>query len=125
MKGLLKSLESIISILTIFVVFIVYFASTEPVAEFETINWQLKGLYALRSLDQNNELRSYVLANNTQSIENKLMPYVPPEINIKVVVCQLDCEKPDVQSEKTVSVSYLIAGDVNDFRPRQIILYMW
>jgi len=124
-KGLLKSLESIISILIIFVVFIVYFASTEPVAEFETINWQLKGLYALRGLDQSNELRQYVLANSSQTIENKLIPLVPPEINIKVVICQLYCEKPDVQSEKIVSVSYLIAGDVNDFRPRQIILYMW
>lgn len=125
MKGLLKSLESIISILMIFVTFVVYFGSKEALPEFETINWQLKGFYAIRILDQSNELRSYVLANNTQAIENKLIPLVPPEIGIKVVVCQFDCEKPDVQSEKLVSVSYLIAGDVNDFRPRQIMLYMW
>lgn len=125
MKGLLKSLESIISILMIFVVFIVYFGSKEALPEFESISWQLKGFNALKVLDQTNELRQYVLANNSQTIENKLIPLVPPEINIKVVVCQFDCQKPDVQSEKTVSVSYLIAGDVNDFRPRQIILYMW
>lgn len=125
MKGLLKSLESIISILIVFIVFVVYFASKQSPPEFETINWQLKGLYALRSLDQGNELRQYALANSSQAIENELIPLVPPEINIKVVVCQLYCEKPDVQSEKIVSVSYLIAGDVNDFRPRQIILYMW
>lgn len=125
MKGLLKSLESILSVLTIFVVFIVFFESNETLPEFETVNWQMKGIYALRALDQDNMLRQYVLANDTGTIENKLLPFVPPEVNIKVVVCQTYCKMPDVQSEKIVSVSYLIAGDVNDYRPRQIILYMW
>jgi len=124
-KGLLKSLESIISILTIFVFFVVFFGSNETLPEFETINWQMKGFYALRTLDQGNELRQYVLANNTNVIENELLPLVPPEINIKVVVCQTFCEKPDVQSEKIISINYLIAGDVNDYRPRQVVLYMW
>ena len=125
MKGLLKSLEAIVSILTVFVIFVVFFGSNEVLPEFETINWQMKGFNALRSLDQSNDLRQYVLANSTGVIENKLLQFVPPEVNIKVVVCQAFCEKPDVESEKIISINYLIAGDVNDYRPRQIVLYMW
>lgn len=124
-KGLLKILESVIAILMILTFVVIYFGSKESFPEFESINRGIRGYYSLKVLDQTNKLRSDVIANNTLNIENNLKPLIPGEINFQVFVCQKDCGKPSVQSDKMISVVYLVAGDINNFQPRQILLYMW
>jgi len=124
-KGILKILEAIIAILIIFTVFIMYYGAKDSMPEFQTINWQLKAYKALDSLKNTNDLRSYVLANNSLAIENKLRPLMPTDANYQVVVCDVACGKPNVVTEKMISINYMIAGDVNIFQPRQIVVYMW
>ena len=124
-KGILKILEAIIAILIIFTVFITYYGAKDSMPEFQTINWQLKAYNALDSLDNTNDLRSYALANNSLAIENKLQPLMPPDANYQVMICDVECGKPNVATEKMITINYMIAGDVNIFQPRQIVIYMW
>lgn len=126
MKGILQSLEAMIGILTILTVFIVVFAPQAQLPEFDTINWKLRGFSALKTLDDANELRSGVLANDTTAINNKLLSLLPVYLNYNVTICELNCTKPSsIDSEKLVSINYLIAGDVGNVTFRQIVLYLW
>ena len=124
-KGMMKILEAVIAILMVMTTVVIYFGSKESFPEFESTNRGIRAFHALRALDQNNKLRSDVVANNTRNIENSLRSLIPAEMNFQVFVCQTACGKPSVQSEKMLSVIYLVAGDIDDFKPRQIILYMW
>jgi hypothetical protein len=65
------------------------------------------------------------LTNDTDSIEDRLADLLPPVLNYKVIICTLDCYAPDIASERLTSVVYLVAGDIDDFMPRQVLLYMW
>jgi hypothetical protein len=124
-KGMLKILEAVIAILIIFTVFITYYGANDSMPDFQTINWQLKAYKALDSLENTNDLRNYVLANNSLAIENKLKTLMPSDANYQVMICDVSCGKPNVVTEKMISINYMIAGDINNFQPRQIVVYMW
>lgn len=124
-KGLMKILEAVIAILMILTIVVIYFGGKESFPEFSSINNGIRAFYALKVLDQSNKLRSDVVSNNTRNIENNLKPLMPGEISFQVFVCQTDCGKPAVQTENMISVNYLISGDIDSFKPRQIVLYMW
>jgi len=123
-KGILQILEAAIAIIAILTVFLFLFSGMGEFPQFESVNWKLKGFYALQSLDNNNELRNFVISNDTTSIKNELLSYVT-QVNIEVVVCETVCNKPDVESEKLVSVNYLIAGNSTQYAARQVVIYMW
>ena len=82
----------------------------------------LKIFNAVKTLDRNNELRRYVLENDSETVEKKLREILP-EFNLMVKICEV-CEKPNI-TEEFVSTTYLIAGDVNNFNPKQIVVYAW
>lgn len=121
----MKTLEVIISILMIITIFITFFRGPEQLPEFESINWQLKGFNSLKTLDNNNELRQYAVINDTQTIENKLSSLLSSEVGYKVAVCNQTCINPSISAKKLVSVSYYITGDLANYQPREIVLYMW
>lgn len=125
MKGVVQTLEAVIAVILIMIVVIVYYGPKEKLPEFETISWKLRGFDALKTLDTSNELRQYVFSNDTTTIESKLLPILYTNINYQVLVCELNCGKPSINSEKITSVTYLIAGDVNNIKNRQVVLYMW
>jgi len=124
-KGLLKSLEALIAILMIMSVFLMFYGSAEEVPEFKGINWKLRGFAALEFLDSTNELRNLALRNDTAEIEKKLQPLMPGDVDYVVIVCGTTCDNPGVTSEELVSVSYLLAGNVSMFQPKQVVLYIW
>lgn len=125
MKGVIQTLEAVIAAVLIMTVVVVYYGPKENLPEFETIAWKLRGFDALKALDASNELRQYALANDTATIENKLLPILYTNINYRVLICESSCNKPNINSEKITSVTYLMAGDVNNIKNRQVVLYMW
>lgn len=125
MKGLLQTFEAIIAVFAIFSFFLIFYAPKEPLPEFDTINWELKGINALKALDDNNELRSFAIGNDTTTIKTKLSPLLPPEVSYEIVICELNCTALNIDASKVASVNYLIAGNVGDLKFKQIILYMW
>ena len=125
MKRLLQSLEAIIAILVILPVFITFYSGRDSVPEFDTINWKLRGFEALKSLDSNNMLRDAVVTNSTSAIKDRLSSLLPSQLNYEIVICDRNCGKPAVQSDKLTSVTYILSGDLNIYMRRQIILYLW
>lgn len=125
MKGILQSLEAVIAILAILTVFITFYSGRETIPEFETINWKVRGFDALKSLDNNNQLRDVVITNSSSILKDRLSNILPAQLNYDVVICDRGCAKPDIQSDRLTSVIYLVSGDLNIFMPRQIVLYMW
>ncbi len=125
MKGLLKTFEAIMAILAILIIFVIFFLSSQSLPEFETVNMRVRGFQALKLLDDNGELRKFVITNDTVTIKNKLSQILSPSTNFDVNICQLNCTSLGIQADKLTTVSYLIAGDYNNFALRQIILYMW
>jgi hypothetical protein len=124
-KGISKTFESIVAILSMLTVFIIYFSAKQTIPDFEVINREMKAFTVMKTLVENNEFRQWVLANDTEMLENKILTMMPADINYEIKVCSPDCSKPNVTSENMYSVNYIVAGDVKDFRPRQIVLYMW
>jgi len=124
-KGISKTFESIVAILSMMTVFIIYFSAKQTIPDFEMINREMKAFTVMKTLVENNEFRQWVLANDTETLKNKITMMMPSDINYDIQVCSLDCGKPNVTSERMSSTSYIVAGDVNDFRPRQVVLYIW
>lgn len=122
-KGILKTFEAIVAALMVLTFFAVFFYS-QSFPEFETSTWKIKAFNALKALDESNELRKYALENDTQKIEEKLQLLLPPNVNFKVLICEQDCYA-SVEAEKLVTVNYFIAGDVDEIKPRQVVLYVW
>ena len=123
-KGILKSFEAVIAILMIMSIFLMFYGPVEEIPEFRSINWKIRGFTALEALDSRNELRAYVLENNSLGIEQKLQKLLPGEIDYAVYICKTTCV-PAIASEELVSITYILAGNVSTFEPRYVTLYMW
>ena len=125
MKGMLKSFETFIAIIFVLAAYFTLFVQGEKTPDMETTIWKLKSFEALKALDDLNELATYVIANNTEKIESDLAEILPIGLDYKVLVCNQTCPSLSINSEKVVSVSYFIAGNVTDVEPREVLLYMW
>jgi hypothetical protein len=125
MKGITKVLESVIAILMVLVIYVTVFSTSIVPSDFESVNIQLKAFNALQSLDQNNELRVYALQNDATTISNKLVDFLPSNINYLVNICGSNCTAPVINSTRTFSISYMISGYYGNFNPKQVIVYMW
>jgi len=109
----------------VLVVYILIFSAPITPPDFETINVELQAFNALQNLDQNNELRTYVLQNDNTTISNKLADTIPSNINYLVGICGLTCTAPVINSTRSFSISYILSGDVGNFNPKQVLIYMW
>ena len=126
MKGQLYTLESAIAVL-ILLSFLIFFYKAPSLPEFKTINYKLKAYNALSTLDESGELRKNVMEKNVSSIEEKLSPYI--SINYTVVIfnetSNITVKPSFVDKENILSLSYLLAGDVNEYKPREVKVYLW
>ena len=125
MKGILRSFEAVVAILIISSTFFILFSAREPLPEFDTINWRLVGFNSLKTLDDNNELTSAVLSNNTSEITSKLASMIPPNLNYQVIICADTCPSVSINSEKITSVHYFIVGNITSVQAREIVVYIW
>lgn len=133
MKGILKVFEAVITILTVFVVYILLFSTSAQPPDLSSLNLQLQAFNALQALDATNDLRTSAIANDTVSITSALVGNItgvstallPSNVNFLVNVCSTVCSPPVINSTRIVSVDYIIAGDINNYNPRQIVVYMW
>ncbi|MEM5854321.1 MAG: hypothetical protein QW228_08200 [Candidatus Aenigmatarchaeota archaeon] len=125
MKGLLKSFEALIAIFLVIGAYFALFGSGEKIPELEVILWKTRGFEALRTLDMENKLSTLALSNDTQSIEKELETLLPIGLEYKVLICEESCPSFSVNSEKVVSVSYFISGNVTHLEPREVLLYLW
>lgn len=125
MKAMLKSLEAVLAILMILTVFLITYSTNVPIPEFESLNKQIRGFNALKTLDDNNELRQYAVINDTTTIQKKLLNLIPAEIQYEVQICSFNCSKSaNISTSKLVAVPYILAGTITNATYTQIILFM-
>ncbi|MEM5766046.1 MAG: hypothetical protein QW423_00130 [Candidatus Aenigmatarchaeota archaeon] len=124
MKGILKSFEALVAILFVLAAYFALFVG-EKVPEMETVIWKLRGIEALKALDDSNQLANYVLANQSEKIESCLIKNLPIGLDYKIVICNQTCPRPNIESEKVVSVGYFVSGNVTHVEPREVWLYLW
>jgi hypothetical protein len=129
MKGLLFTLESFMAILMLFFIIILLFQNPPTSPEFKRINYKLNVYNGLMTLEKTGELRKDAVNDNATSIQNKLNPYLPGFLNCSVVIYNDTTNitvKPVLTNEnETLSVSYFLTGDVDNFKPREVRVHIW
>lgn len=128
MKGQMYTLEAAIAVIILlsFLIFLWKFPITATVDE--KYNYKLKVLNALKTMDEAGQLRGDVMKGDVSSVESKLYPFIPDFINYSVVIFNETTNitsKPKIQDSDVISVSYLISGDIGEFNPREIVVYLW
>jgi len=129
MKGQLYTLEVGIAILMIlsFVIFLFLNPPTSP--EYNIINYKMKAYNGLETLERTGELRRYITDNNATAINESLGPYIPNFLSRAVVIFNETTNlttKPSLSNiSDSISVSYFLAGDFDDYNPKDVRVYMW
>jgi competence protein ComGC len=125
-KAQMQTIEALISIAIIsFIIFLLYFIASVS-QEISQINRKIDAYNALKILDQSRNLRQYALQTNATKIEELLLPFL--KSNYKVVFFNQTgnvTEISRIDSKNIASVSYIIAGDLANYKPIEIRVYLW
>lgn len=128
-KGQIYTLEVGIAILMILSMVIFLFLNQPTLPEYRRINYKMKVYNGLEALERNGELRRYVNDNNITAINVSLNSFLPGFISRTVVIfnetTNLTAKPSLVNLNDSISVSYLLAGDFDDYKPREVRVYMW
>ncbi len=83
----------------------------------------------LETLEKTGELRRYVSDNNATAINEFLDPYIPSFLSRAVVIfndtTNLTTKPSLIDVNDSISVSYFLAGDFDDYKPRDVRIYIW
>jgi hypothetical protein len=112
-----------------FFIIIFLFQNPNTSQKSETINYKLKVYNSLLALEKTGELRKDVSDKNATAINVSLNPLLPTFLNRAVVIFNDSSnitKKPDLSNATdSISVSYLLAGDLDDYDPRDVRVYIW
>lgn len=129
MKGQLYTLEVGIAILMILSIVIFLFMNPPASPEYNIINYKMNAYTGLETLERTGELRRYVADNNATAINESLDPYIPNFLSRAVVIFNDTTNltaKPSLSGiNESISVSYFLTGDFDDYKPRDVRVYMW
>ncbi len=121
---MLKVLEALIAIMSILVAFVIVYRGVQT-PDIETVNWRGYGFGALQTLDNNGLLAGYTATTDNTQLNASLAPLLPAGVNYDTVICNSTCQTPSVAAAKITSVQYYVAGNITNFSPRRVLLYMW
>jgi uncharacterized membrane protein len=127
MKGQMYILEATISILLILFIVVYLFQNPFNSPEYERMNYKIKTYKAITVLDDTGKLRKDVVNNNVSSIRDNLYPFMPKNLNYNVTIFNDTSNitmKPSSSSDM-ISVSYFLAGDFDNYLPRDVRVYLW
>jgi len=129
MKGQLYTLEVGIAILMMLSIIIFLFLNPPTSPEYSVINYKMKAYNGLETLERTGELRRYVADNNATAVNESLDPYIPSFLSRSVAIfngtSNLTTKPSLTDVNDSISVSYFLAGDFDDYNPRDVRVYMW
>ena len=122
--------EATIAILMIFLITVLIFTYFSPQRRTEILNYKIYAYDGLIALEKKGNLRYYAINNDTISIKRELNPFIPDNIEFEVVLFNETGNVTEIPSEintkkNVVSVSYLIAGNFDEYKPREIRVMLW
>lgn len=113
----------------ILIIIVLLFQKSTSTPEFYRLNYKIKAFSGLKTLAVTSELRKHTMENDITSIEDKLKSYIPKPLNYTVVIFNVSTnitEIPSLSNEKEImSVNYLLAGNIDDYEPRYVRIYLW
>jgi hypothetical protein len=124
-KGYAYTLEVMIAISMVIVFTVLIFTTVQTPVSANTALVRRQGYEALEFLEQTNELRPLVFANDETSIKNRLRDLLPPAIALEADVCVKVCEGNLPQGKTIVSVEYYVSGYNEIFFTKKVKLWMW
>jgi hypothetical protein len=129
MRGQIYTLESALAILMILFTAIFLFKNQPNPPESQEINYKQKVYNGLKILDTTGKLGLYAIRNDANTIQDELQPYIPVFLNYEVVIYNRTAnvtERPYLEDKnKVISVNYFLAGDVDNYEPRDVRVYLW
>jgi hypothetical protein len=125
-QGTFYTLEAALSVIMIITSLIFIFKFSTPALDLSTANYKKEAYNALGIVDGSGELRSSVLANNVTAIEGSLDPYIAHSFDVAIFNKTSNLTTiPELGTENVVSVSYIISGEVGNYTPREVRVYVW
>lgn len=134
-KGVLLAMEAVIAILMILFIVVFVYKNPRSNATLRDVDLKLKAYDGLSILEKSGGLRKGVVDNDAARIKKDLNPFIPDSVTYDVVLYNSTQNSTignttnypstiDNQNYVLV-VSYLIAGDVENYTPRDVRVFMW
>ena len=131
MKGVLFTLEAVISILMILFILVFLFQNPATSPEYQRATYKYRAYHGLEVLEKRGDLRDDTVNNNVTNIETNLDNFIPDFLTYEVVIYNQTTNVTEIpssitsQNDTVLSVSYLIAGDIDEYKPRDVRVYLW
>jgi len=125
-KGTFYTLEAAISVVIIITSLAFVFQIEPKVLDLSKANYKQEVYGALKIVDEGGDLRSDILANNATAIEEGMDPYISTSFNVAIFNKTSNITAtPVITLEDIITVSYLISGEVGNYTPREVRVYVW
>lgn len=130
MKGAIYTLEAVIAIAIIFFAVVVIFRNSSPSLQFQALNYRVKIYDGLKMLEESGKLRKHVVDDDTDSIKSELSRHIPGFLSYEVVLFNetsnvTNFHQTIKDQSNVIAVSYIIAGDVDEYEPREVKVFAW
>jgi hypothetical protein len=126
MRGTFYTLEAAIAVVVI-ITSLAFVFQIEPTGiDLSKANYKQEAYNALNIVDEGGDLRDNILANNASAIESGMDSYV--SVNFDVAIFNKTSNLtaiPDITSDDIITVSYLVSGEVGNYTPREVRVYVW
>lgn len=134
-KGVLLTVEAVVAILMILFIVVFIYRNPRETASLRDVDLKIKVYDGLVALDRSADLRKGVIENDVAKIKRELDPFIPDYVTFEVVLYNSTQNSTianttnypssiDNQSYVLV-VSYLVAGHVENYTPRDVRVFMW
>lgn len=125
LKGMMHMIEAVIAIMMIMGFLLLLRSKLQPTED--TGREQAIAAQALKALDEQNVLRSYVIDENHLGLNTQADQIVPADFNHTVRFCYLGdrCVGDALPDKNIFTASYVIAGNATYFKPAQVLLHVW
>lgn len=126
MKGINFMIELAISILLLSISLFFLYKSYNKVDVLS--KYKFETFYALKHLDEQNELRYYAVRDDWSKINSSLSNILENKFNFYVVIFNKTINTtniPEIESNNIGIVDYHISGDFGYYSPRIIKVFIW
>lgn len=126
MKGTLYVLEAVIAVLMLVSTLVIILQKPPQSIELSRANYKLETYNALHILETTSDLRKKVLDNNSSGIKQDLSRYISISYDVAIFNKTTNLTKiPTIEAKDIITVGYFLAGDVGNYNPRELKVYLW
>jgi len=126
MKAQIRTLEAVIAVTILIGTLIAFSHKNRPMHKLSILGYKLDAYNAFRLLEETGQLRENVMNNNVKELEESLKPFI--KCNFDVIIFNETTNVtiiPKFVSNEIVTACYYIAGNLDEYSPKKVCVYMW